>query len=108
NVDFSAVPEPQGAAPSKATRKGTGFVLAADLPLTDEEDEPDEAAGRTDATPTSPMSPVPKPWNIASKTAKKGKSFVLTEELPLTDEENEEDVKAGGAAKAKRNVVFSA
>ncbi|OLQ03342.1 Serine/threonine-protein kinase ppk5 [Symbiodinium microadriaticum] len=94
NVDFSAaVPEPQGAAPSKATRKGTGFVLAADLPLTDEEDEPDE---------------VPKPWNIASKTAKKGKSFVLTEELPLTDEENEEDVKAGGAAKAKRNVVFSA
>ena len=24
---------------------GTGFVLAADLPLTDEEDEPDEEAG---------------------------------------------------------------
>ncbi|CAE7027040.1 ppk5, partial [Symbiodinium sp. CCMP2456] len=108
NVDFSAVPEPQGAAPSKATRKGTGFVLAADLPLTDEEDEPDEAAGRRDVAPTSPMSPAPKPWNVASKTAKKGKSFVLTEELPLTDEENEEDVKAEGAAKTTRNVAFSA
>ncbi|CAE7513777.1 ppk5 [Symbiodinium sp. KB8] len=42
SVDFDAVPEPRSSAPSKAARKGTGFVLTSDLPLTDEEDEPDE------------------------------------------------------------------
>ncbi|CAE7241560.1 ppk5, partial [Symbiodinium microadriaticum] len=55
SVDFDAVPEPRSSAPSKAARKGTGFVLTSDLPLTDEEDEPDEEAeGGNEAAPSVP------------------------------------------------------
>ncbi|CAE7479141.1 PARC [Symbiodinium microadriaticum] len=107
NVDLSAAASVRvtgGSVPSKAALKGTGFVLAAGLPLTDEQDELDE---------------VPEPRNIApSQAASKGiddrgpvdvtgpgalaqvhvwpvgTGFVATADLPLTDEEDEEEEKA--------------
>ncbi|CAE7879205.1 unnamed protein product, partial [Symbiodinium sp. KB8] len=100
NVDFRdaaslVVPEPQEAAPSKATRKGTGFVSAADLPLTDE-DEGSKAVTAAHKKNVG-LSAVPGARNTArSKAAGKGPGIVLTADLPLTDEEDEEEATAAG------------
>ncbi|CAE7273260.1 unnamed protein product, partial [Symbiodinium sp. CCMP2456] len=88
----------------------TGFVLAADLPMSDDEDE--------DEVPSSSHSQPPRrnvgfaeevraqgPSDGGGKAARKGTGFVSPADLPMSDDEEQEDQEASaifGGGEARR------
>ncbi|CAE7373335.1 ppk5, partial [Symbiodinium microadriaticum] len=95
------VPEPRNAL---GGRKGTGFVLAADLPMSDDEDEEeDEVPSSSHSQPSrrnvgfTEDVRAQAPSDGGGKAARKGTGFVSPADLPSDDEEEDQEASASSA-----------
>jgi len=86
----------------KIARKGTGYVYASELPVSDDEDDEDEEEAAPVKEKKVKMAPATSSGSKASdggKIARKGTGYVHASELPVSDDEEDEEDEPAPKAK---------